>query len=210
MTSPAALHTSEASEHYTPRVIAQLCRDVMGGIDVDPFSCERANRVIGAGFIYTAEDNGYEAPWGDTATPQRVFCNPPGAKLKRKPARADKARTKPGQAHGWWKLLDEYELGHVGHAVFLSFNMNLFQTAQRFGYRAPCTFPFAVPDKRLKFWGEARAEGEGSPSHASAVVYLPPSRAILHPVTEDERSPGECAEIFVDACQGLGWATGSW
>jgi hypothetical protein len=205
MTSPTALHSNEHAEHYTPTAIASLAHKVMGRISLDPFSCDRANEVIRADMIYTVEDDGFEAPWGDTADPQSVFCNPPSGRVKRKPARADKARVKPGQAHAWWKLIDEWEAGLVLHAVFLSFNMNLFQTAQRFGYPAPFEFPFCVPGKRLKFWGVDRAEGKGSPSHASAVVYLPPKERILvHPCTGDMRSVPDCKDIFAEIAAPLG------
>ncbi len=151
---------------------------MMGRIDLDPFSCALANKVIGAKYFFDASDDGYEQEWGDGTT--AAFINPPSSRVKRKPARAPKALVKPGAIHGWWKLLDEYEAGRVAQAVFLSFNMNLFQTAQRFGYRPPQSFPFCVPDRRLKFWGEARAEGEGSPSHASAIIYLGPASADFH------------------------------
>jgi hypothetical protein len=174
VTSPAALHSSDSSEHYTPAEVIAAARATMGGIDLDPFTTAKANTVVEASYYYTQKDDGFELPWGDTADPQRLFINPPCSKVKRKPARAPKALVKPAQIHGWWKLLDEYGAGHVEQAVFLCFNMNLFQTGQRFGYAAPFQFPLCVPSKRLKFWGEGRAPGEGSPSHASAIVYLPP------------------------------------
>jgi len=145
----------------------------MGGIDLDPFSCELANRVIGAGMIYSPpEIDGYAEEWGDGTT--RVFVNPDGERVKRKPARAPKEYSKPGQAHGWWKLLDEYEAGRVREAFFVSFNMNLFQTAQRWGYDPPHAWPFCVPRARLGFWGADCPEDESDPSHASAIIYLPP------------------------------------
>lgn len=177
MTSPAALHSAASDEHFSPEEVAKASTIVMGRIDVDPFSCVMANRVIGAGLFFGpggAGVDGYAEEWGDVGDPQTAFVNPPSTHVKRKPGRAPKALVKPGAIHGWWKLLDEYEAGRVEQALFVSFNMNLFQTAQRFGYASPYRFPFCVPSRRLKFWGESRAPGEGSPSHASALVYLPP------------------------------------
>jgi hypothetical protein len=177
MTSPAALHSANSDEHFSPADVAHAATKVMGRIDLDPFSCALANRVIGASMFFGpggAGADGYAEEWGDSADPQKAFVNPPSSRVKRKPAQAAKALVKPGAIHGWWKLLDEYLAGRVEQAIFVSFNMNLFQTGQRFGYAGPYRFPFCVPSRRLKFWGESRAPGEGSPSHASALVYLPP------------------------------------
>jgi hypothetical protein len=176
VTSPAALHSSGDAEAYTPRDVIAAAREVLGTIDVDPFSCPQANTVVQAETFYSPQNSdGYAEEWGDGD--QAFFCNPPSDRVKRKPARALKPLVKPGQIHGWWKACDEIDAGRALHGIFLCFNMNLFQTGQRFGYPAPYSFPFVVPDKRLKFWAPGRAEGEGAPSHASAIVYLPPRGA---------------------------------
>lgn len=182
MTSPAALHSADSDEHFTPALVTAGAVLVLSRIDLDPFSCQLANTCVGASMFYgpgpgSAGDDGYAEAWGAEDEPQRLFVNPPSTRVLRKPERAPKALVKPGALHAWWKLIDEYHAGHVAQAIFLSFNMSLLQTAQRFGYPAPYQFPFVVPDKRLKFWGVARGPGEGSPSHASAIIYLPEKRA---------------------------------
>lgn len=182
MTSPAALHSSGSSEHFTPGEVTAAACTTMGRIDLDPFSCPAANKVVRASMIYTPQDDGFSLPWGDEADPQAVFCNPPSHKVKRKPERAPKDLSKPAQIHAWWMLLDEYEAGRVEQAIFLCFNMSLFQTAQRFRYAAPFEFPFCAPRKRLQFWGADLAPGKGSPPHASAIVFLPPR--IASPVSQ--------------------------
>ncbi len=168
----AAQFSAESSEHYTPRAVTAAARVVLGAIDLDPFSCPLANRVVGADMIYTAKEDGYESEWGDGST--RVFCNPPGDSLKRKPAQAPKAIAKPGAVHAWWKLLDEVAAGRVDSAIFVAFNPDLFQTGQRFGYESPVQFPLCVPRARLRYWKEGRSEDEGSAPRSSAVILIPP------------------------------------
>lgn len=65
--------TSQATtEWYTPRWIAQLARQLMGGIDLDPASSEIAQRVINAKEYYTKDQDGYNKTWSG-----RVWLNPP-------------------------------------------------------------------------------------------------------------------------------------
>ena len=65
--------TSSASvEWYTPQAIVSTARDVLGGIDLDPSSCEAANATVQATTYYTAKDDGLTKSWRG-----RVFLNPP-------------------------------------------------------------------------------------------------------------------------------------
>lgn len=59
-------------EIYTPLHIVQAAHKIMGGIDLDPASCEHANRTVKARNYYTKEDNGLMHNWEG-----RVFLNPP-------------------------------------------------------------------------------------------------------------------------------------
>jgi hypothetical protein len=176
-------HSSETNEHYTPPEIVEAARTVMGAIDLDPFSCAKANEVVKAEEYF--DRNGFEREWlrfmqtgpneGDTRFPSRVFCNPPGGKLSRKDLSAVSGG--PGlssSAVAWAKLVHEYELGHVEQAVFICFNLELLRTSQLFeGVRHVLEFPICVPRKRLRFWGESTPIGKGQPQHPNAIVFLP-------------------------------------
>lgn len=90
-------------EWYTPMEYIEACRETMGGIDLDPASCKRANRVVKAEAIYTKEDSGLGKDWKG-----RVFLNPP--------FKADLAKAFVG------KLCQHYRAGDVPQAILLTNN----------------------------------------------------------------------------------------
>jgi ParB family transcriptional regulator, chromosome partitioning protein len=63
---------SEKNQWFTPRHIIEKVHRTMGGIDLDPASCEAANEVVQAGAFYTEQTSGLDHPWFG-----RVFLNPP-------------------------------------------------------------------------------------------------------------------------------------
>lgn len=71
----AKVYTAKATgnnERYTPPAVIEAARATMGGIDLDPASCEVAQRTVRAGTYFTAEDDGLaQAWWG------KVWMNPP-------------------------------------------------------------------------------------------------------------------------------------
>ena len=71
-----ATHNND-DEWYTPPAIIELCRDAMGGIDLDPASHDVANRCVKATRYFTAADDGLSQPWSG-----RVFLNPPYSKSR--------------------------------------------------------------------------------------------------------------------------------
>lgn len=79
-----AVFTSSASyEHYTPEPYITAAREVMGRIDLDPASCEIANRTVQASVYFTAAQDGLKQSWdvtgdGDTAT----YMNSPWGKVE--------------------------------------------------------------------------------------------------------------------------------
>lgn len=178
MTALDALHSSETSEHYTPRAIVEAARATLGGvIDLDPFSCAKANEVVQARHFYGEEEDGFAMQYAGN-----VFVNPPGGKYAITAAgdvvRAvdlpglPLSRYLSGAAIAWWHLLDEWNAGRVKQALFVCFSMNVFQTSQRFEYLPPCAYPFCVPSSRIPY-DKADGKSGKSPPHPSAFAYLP-------------------------------------
>lgn len=67
-------HNSGNFEWYTPALIVDAARDVLGAIDLDPASCARANEIVQARHYYTSDDDGLMQTWHG-----RVWMNPPYA-----------------------------------------------------------------------------------------------------------------------------------
>ena len=59
-------------ERYTPPQYLEAARQVMGGIDLDPASCEIANQNVKATKFYTEEENGLTKEWRGN-----IWLNPP-------------------------------------------------------------------------------------------------------------------------------------
>lgn len=71
-------HHSGTDEWYTPQEWVALARDIMGGIDLDPASCDAAQTRIQATTYYTIHDDGLSKPWFG-----RMWLNPPYSQTKR-------------------------------------------------------------------------------------------------------------------------------
>jgi hypothetical protein len=100
------------NEWYTPPVYIEAARRVMGSIELDPASCEQANRVVKAERYYTLEDNGLQQDW----TCKSLWLNPPYGRIKSELT---------GSIHSHQmlfaeKLQQSYECGKVNQAVLLS------------------------------------------------------------------------------------------
>jgi hypothetical protein len=158
-----ALHLSLSNEHYTPRATVDAAREVLDGrIDLDPASCELANKIVGATKIYTRDDDGLAQPWHGN-----VFLNPPGGKVEG-----------ASSALIWWRhLLGCWFRGDVGAAIFIGFSLEILRSTQAQGEVSldPFDFPFAVPRQRMRFLTahDGALVSQGSPTHANVIVFLP-------------------------------------
>jgi len=66
-------------ENYTPKNIISLARSFLGRIDLDPFSCDRANELVGAKAFFDIRSNGLQQDW--SAYSQK-WVNPPYSRNK--------------------------------------------------------------------------------------------------------------------------------
>jgi hypothetical protein len=151
----AAIFSSKSVEWYTPAEYVDAAREVMGKIDLDPGSCEEANRTVRAVKIYTQETDGLDPAnkWKG-----RVWMNPPYGKLAGKFVE---------------RLIAEYDGGNgpVKEACVL---LNSYSSDT--GWWQPLwDYTLSFPSKRISFTS-GESETEGCPTHGSAIIYMGPNR----------------------------------
>lgn len=140
-------------EWYTPPNIIALAREVMGGIDLDPASCEEANRIVWANSYCDKVVNGLDPVWSG-----RIWLNPPysrgliGRFVK--------------------KLLNEVSVGRTKEAICLVNNSSETEWFQALLARADMV---CLIKGRIKFYclgddGELRQKG--TPRCGQAVFYF--------------------------------------
>jgi hypothetical protein len=117
-------------ERYSPPWIVEGARRVMGAIDVDPASCETANRTIKATKFFSQKTNGLRQHWRG-----RVFLNPPFG-------------------HEWraWavKLMEEIEAGRTKQAFLIAPGAVLWVVAAPW-FRPLLRGSLFLPDERIEY-----------------------------------------------------------
>jgi hypothetical protein len=69
------MESSIKNEYYTPPSIISMVKEVLGEIELDPFSCEFANtNYVKAKRYFDKERSCYLNEWG---SPKTIFSNPP-------------------------------------------------------------------------------------------------------------------------------------
>jgi ParB family chromosome partitioning protein len=149
----AAYHLARNSgnnEWYTPSEFIGAARRVMGGIDLDPASCEVANRTVKAENFYSAEDDGLSKEWFG-----RVWLNPPYS----------------GDMIGPFceKVASSVEKGLVSEAIVLVHNST--ETAW-FARLVDAASAVVFPTRRIQFVGRDGVTPAGSPLRGQAFVYF--------------------------------------
>lgn len=156
-----AQHLSKSNEHFTPGSIIGLAREILGTIDIDPFSCAKANEYIKAKQFYGLDNelDGWEEPWSGNA-----WINAPGGR----------SNGKSNQKRAWRRLMEQYDCGNVKSAIFLSFNLDLMQTVQvKQEGKLPMEFPFCLPKTRIAYLKPDLSQSM-NPTHASAIFFISP------------------------------------
>jgi hypothetical protein len=135
------LHSNATAEWYTPDYIIDAVRATLGEITLDPCSNEEANKVVGATFHYTADDDGLSKTWVG-----KVFVNPPS-----KCDSCEKRCTCKLPRRFMHRMFESYYEGCVTHAVYLGFNLGQLKYLDDM-YFDRDDVRFCIPRKRIKFW----------------------------------------------------------
>jgi DNA adenine methylase len=136
-------------EWYTPVEILEAARTVLGTFDLDPASCEVAQRHVRAAAYFTKEDDGLSKPWAG-----KVWMNPPflGGLI--------------GRFTG--KLLDHYAAGDVTEAILLVQNSTETKWFQRC---LAASSALCLPAQRMHFL-DTEGEPTGRPLQGQCLVYF--------------------------------------
>lgn len=147
------LISSKNNEWYTPSKIIELAREVMGGIDLDPASCEAANEIVKADTFYTEEMDGLSQKWYG-----RVWMNPPYGMDANHKSNAGK-----WSAH----LIEAYEQEVIDQG-FTCLNAAI----GRVWFNRLWDYPLCFPYARIKFWNPTHKKDQ--PTFGNVLVYLGP------------------------------------
>jgi ParB family chromosome partitioning protein len=99
---PRTLNTGEY-EWYTPPKYIELARSVLGEIDLDPASSDKAQETVRAAHYFTAADEGLRCEWNG-----RVWLNPP--------------YTQPLIGQFVTKMVEERAAGRITAGIMLTHN----------------------------------------------------------------------------------------
>lgn len=120
---------NSSDEWFTPAHVVELARQVLGRIDLDPASCEFAQRTVQAVRWFGKAADGLSQPWHG-----RVFLNPP--------------YSHPLVARFTGKLVDEFSAGRVTAAITVVNNA----TDAEWFQRLLAQFPACFTRGRIRFY----------------------------------------------------------
>lgn len=119
----------DSDSWYTPPQYILSAREVLGSIDLDPFSSDAANKIVGATVYYTAERSAFDIDW----RARTLWMNPPYGPLCTRAVE---------------KFTREYALGHFGEAIVLVNNATDTQWFKKLS--APAS-AWCFTDHRISF-----------------------------------------------------------
>lgn len=145
---PQVSFNSGNNEWYTPAKYVELARKVLGEIDVDPASCDYANKTIKAKTYYTIDNNGLDKQWNG-----KVWMNPPYA--------ADLVQKFTD------KMVSEFESGNTNEAIVL---VNNATETQWFNNMIQDASAVAFPNGRIRY--ESTSREMNTPIQGQAFIYF--------------------------------------
>jgi hypothetical protein len=169
------IHQSLSPEWYTPDdPYLRAVRACLGHIELDPASCEVANRVVLAERIFTIKDNGLSLSWKAST----LFVNPPygyeGAPDPRRNGEWNSRLGRPNQRIWSQKLIAEHRAGNVVQAIMLC----NAQTGEQW-FQPLWQYPICFVNHRIPFYTideqgrmVVSKNGKSGPTHASCFVYF--------------------------------------
>lgn len=147
------LHSAEQPSWQTPEEWVEAARSILGGIDLDPASCEKANQRVMARRYFSPKENGLTQEW----VARNVFLNPPGRLWK----------------DFLYKLHDEINEGRVTQCFYLGFSLEQMRKI------SPDEWNFvgrqvvlAVPHKRIRFVDPSTGLRGKSPTHGNFFLMI--------------------------------------
>lgn len=145
---PHVSNNSGCNEWYTPQKYVELVRDVLGVIELDPASCEYANRTVKAEKYFSLDDDGLTKEWRG-----RVWMNPPyGSETIA--AFVD-------------KFVDEYNVGNITEGIVL---VNNATETGWFRNLASVANSIVFPQGRIRY--ESSSRESLAPLQGQAFLYF--------------------------------------
>ncbi len=136
---------SNMADQFTHPLYLDLVREWMGGIDLDPASCEEAQSNVQASAWY-----GEGSPFGENGLEEpamgKVFLHPPGGK----PSKEYRQVTESSTVLWWMKYIMAWQDDEVEQMVFLCPTIEVLRSAQNVhDLLQPIQFPFCIPRERM-------------------------------------------------------------
>jgi phage N-6-adenine-methyltransferase len=148
--TPHVSYNTGETRWYTPRRYIDMAVAVMGGIDCDPASSDKANETVRASTYYTIEDDGLTKPWHG-----RVWMNPP--------------YSHPAIDRFCEAAAGKYMSGEISEAIVL---VNNATDTEWFQGLARASSALCFLNGRICFINHEGAPGQSSPIQGQALLYL--------------------------------------
>lgn len=134
---------ADSNDWYTPIWVLEAVRNVMGEIDLDPCSCDKANKTVKANNFFSKQDDGLSKAWCGN-----IWLNPP--------------YSMPLIKEFTDRLLEEWIEGWVDQACVLTRNATETKWCQSLLKESD---RFCFLNKRVSFWHPDKPVGSDKCGH---------------------------------------------